>query len=155
MIRLRAAYIFVLIRHTFFGTAQQPKHCRCRLLVGMEFMVHTFGLTFLFGILLALWLKRKERRKHICIVVLGDIGRSPRMQYHAKSFADEGYFVELVGYPGSSPLEELLNNPNVKIHHLWSPPNLQNSTNVLPLFQIFLLYHSLLKRETLLFSCLL
>lgn len=39
-------------------------------------------------------------RQSVSIVVLGDLGRSPRMQYHAKSFAKEGYEVDLVGYSG-------------------------------------------------------
>jgi len=34
------------------------------------------------------------------IVVLGDIGRSPRMQYHALSIAQHGGKVELVGFLG-------------------------------------------------------
>jgi beta-1,4-mannosyltransferase len=34
------------------------------------------------------------------IVVLGDIGRSPRMQYHAISIAKHGGKVYLVGYQG-------------------------------------------------------
>jgi beta-1,4-mannosyltransferase len=34
------------------------------------------------------------------IVVLGDIGRSPRMQYHALSIAKHGGKVRLVGYVG-------------------------------------------------------
>ena len=36
------------------------------------------------------------------VVVLGDIGRSPRMQYHAISFATHGAQVFLIGYEGSS-----------------------------------------------------
>ena len=36
------------------------------------------------------------------IVVLGDIGRSPRMQYHAMSIAKHGGHVQLVGYVGKS-----------------------------------------------------
>ena len=39
-------------------------------------------------------------KKSVCIVVLGDTGRSPRMQYHATSFATEGFDVDLVGYGG-------------------------------------------------------
>ena len=39
-------------------------------------------------------------RKSICIVVLGDVGRSPRMQYHALSFIETGFSIELVGYSG-------------------------------------------------------
>lgn len=40
------------------------------------------------------------------IVVLGDIGRSPRMQYHALSIAQHGGKVELVGFIGESTLTE-------------------------------------------------
>lgn len=36
----------------------------------------------------------------IQILVLGDIGRSPRMQYHALSAANHGAQVDLVGYRG-------------------------------------------------------
>jgi beta-1,4-mannosyltransferase len=34
------------------------------------------------------------------VVVLGDIGRSPRMQYHTLSIANHGGRVQLVGYTG-------------------------------------------------------
>ena len=34
------------------------------------------------------------------VVVLGDIGRSPRMQYHAISIAKHGGRVYLIGYEG-------------------------------------------------------
>lgn len=40
-------------------------------------------------------------KKRVHIVVLGDIGRSPRMKYHAWSFAYEGWEVRLSGYAGS------------------------------------------------------
>jgi beta-1,4-mannosyltransferase len=36
----------------------------------------------------------------VCILVLGDIGHSPRMQYHALSCAAHNYDVDLVGYGG-------------------------------------------------------
>lgn len=39
---------------------------------------------------------------HIQVLVLGDIGRSPRMQYHAISIAKHGRKVDLVGYKGST-----------------------------------------------------
>ena len=53
---------------------------------------------FVFLYLLANFLAKTPR--NVCIVVLGDIGRSPRMQYHALSFAKEGFRVYLVGYSG-------------------------------------------------------
>lgn len=34
------------------------------------------------------------------VLVLGDIGRSPRMQYHALSIAKHGGIVDLIGYQG-------------------------------------------------------
>ena len=39
-------------------------------------------------------------RSRIQILVLGDIGRSPRMQYHALSVAKHGAPVDLIGYQG-------------------------------------------------------
>lgn len=40
--------------------------------------------------------------EHIQILVVGDIGRSPRMQYHAISAAKHGRHVDIVAYKGSS-----------------------------------------------------
>lgn len=68
------------------------------------------------------WCRYRKKEKSVCIVVLGDIGRSPRMQYHAISFTKEGYTVEILGYPGSPPHQKLLNNPNVKFYYLREPP---------------------------------
>lgn len=41
-------------------------------------------------------------KRHVAaqVLVLGDIGRSPRMQYHALSIAKHGGTVELIGYHG-------------------------------------------------------
>jgi len=36
------------------------------------------------------------------VLVLGDIGRSPRMQYHAMSIAKHGGRVDVIGYQGTS-----------------------------------------------------
>jgi beta-1,4-mannosyltransferase len=44
-------------------------------------------------------LKWKQGRT-VHVVVLGDIGRSPRMQYHALSIAKHGGKVFLIGYQG-------------------------------------------------------
>lgn len=40
------------------------------------------------------------------VVVLGDLGRSPRMRYHAQSIAELGRRVELIGIAGSLTLPE-------------------------------------------------
>ncbi|XP_011875245.1 PREDICTED: chitobiosyldiphosphodolichol beta-mannosyltransferase [Vollenhovia emeryi] len=73
-----------------------------------------------------LYLKKFKSTKNVCVLVLGDIGRSPRMQYHAISFAREGFTVDVVGYPGSSPSKEISENERVRVHYLRPPPELQN-----------------------------
>uniref|UniRef100_A0A0B6Y8V7 Chitobiosyldiphosphodolichol beta-mannosyltransferase n=1 Tax=Arion vulgaris TaxID=1028688 RepID=A0A0B6Y8V7_9EUPU len=61
-------------------------------------------------------------QRNLCIVVLGDIGRSPRVQYHALSFAKEGFRIYLVGYEGSTPHKNVLENENIQIYHMSQPP---------------------------------
>ncbi|XP_008471273.1 chitobiosyldiphosphodolichol beta-mannosyltransferase [Diaphorina citri] len=61
-------------------------------------------------------------KKKVCIVVLGDIGRSPRMQYHALSLAKEGFSVDLVGYAGSIPIKDLLQSDSVHFPYLQPVP---------------------------------
>ncbi|XP_048514999.1 uncharacterized protein LOC105689661 [Athalia rosae] len=77
------------------------------------------------AIILILWLSTRRKAKNVCVVVLGDVGRSPRMQNHALSFAKEGYQVDVVGYTGSAPLNELTEHPNVQMRYMKPPPNLQ------------------------------
>jgi beta-1,4-mannosyltransferase len=55
--------------------------------------------------------------EHIQILVLGDIGRSPRMQYHALSIARHGRKVDLVGYRGKS-IHGPKNEPEEKLNML-------------------------------------
>ncbi|KAJ2742447.1 mannosyltransferase [Coemansia sp. BCRC 34301] len=68
----------------------------------------------------------KEEGKRVAILVLGDIGRSPRMQYHALSLAKAGLAVDLIGYAGSTPMEGICACPTISIRHLpqlpWSAP---------------------------------
>uniref|UniRef100_A0A7S4A9X8 Glycosyltransferase subfamily 4-like N-terminal domain-containing protein n=1 Tax=Pseudo-nitzschia australis TaxID=44445 RepID=A0A7S4A9X8_9STRA len=49
----------------------------------------------------------EKRSLHIIVIVLGDLGRSPRMQYHANSLLKEGHSVSLVGYDGEDLIPEL------------------------------------------------
>lgn len=47
----------------------------------------------------ALWRRQAVRGAgRVCVAVLGDLGRSPRMQYHALSLARHGRGVALLGY---------------------------------------------------------
>ncbi|XP_013196971.2 chitobiosyldiphosphodolichol beta-mannosyltransferase [Amyelois transitella] len=52
------------------------------------------------------------------IVVLGDIGRSPRMQYHALSLANIGFKVTIIGYLETTPLKEILDHSGISIARL-------------------------------------
>lgn len=55
----------------------------------------------------AVYTMGEEKKKNVCVVVLGDIGRSPRMQYHAQSLIREGFNVDIIGYADSPLLDDL------------------------------------------------
>lgn len=56
------------------------------------------------------------------VVVLGDFGRSPRMQYHTLSLSQQpNTRVQVVAYGGSRPLEELTGAANVQINTIGEP----------------------------------
>lgn len=63
------------------------------------------------------WSFFRPRERHslrsVAILVLGDIGRSPRMMYHAQSFAQNDFQTDLIGYSGtpSCALYSLLMHP--------------------------------------------
>lgn len=52
------------------------------------------------------------------VIVLGDLGRSPRMQYHALSLAEAGHDVDLVGLEGAAPMPAVAQHPRVTCHRL-------------------------------------
>ncbi|KAB8205800.1 glycosyl transferases group 1-domain-containing protein [Aspergillus parasiticus] len=89
------------------------------------------------------------------ILVLGDIGRSPRMQYHALSIAKGGGQVEIIGYHESEVHPDISSDPRISIVAL--PPHpayLQTSNKLLflvfgplkVLFQVVCLWWSLAYR---------
>lgn len=53
----------------------------------------------------------------VVLVVLGDLGQSPRMTYHAHSFLKLGYFVNICGYL-ETQVPYSLYNPNVSINEI-------------------------------------
>ena len=60
----------------------------------------------LFVVALYLFFRKKDNKsKRVVVLVLGDIGRSPRMQNHAVSFARAGWDVDLVGFRGRSQMK--------------------------------------------------
>ncbi|XP_020577667.1 UDP-glycosyltransferase TURAN isoform X2 [Phalaenopsis equestris] len=62
-----------------------------------------------------------EKKPRVAIVVLGDIGRSPRMQYHALSLASQAKFeVDIVANGGSESHMDVIKNQNIRIHEMAS-----------------------------------
>lgn len=45
--------------------------------------------------------QRSPARRSAAILVLGDIGRSPRMMYHAHSLSQSGFETYVVGFEGT------------------------------------------------------
>ncbi|CUM66287.1 uncharacterized protein PRCAT00003949001 [Priceomyces carsonii] len=56
------------------------------------------------------------KKRTISIFVMGDLGHSPRMCYHAKSFSKLNYYVNLCGYLQSEPPAEIVDDINIEIH---------------------------------------
>lgn len=56
----------------------------------------------------------------VLLIVLGDFGRSPRMQYHAAALAREGASIDVIALRGKPPIDELTGNQRVTLHLL--PP---------------------------------
>ncbi|MCO5565804.1 hypothetical protein L7F22_019479 [Adiantum nelumboides] len=63
------------------------------------------------------------------VVVLGDIGRSPRMCFHAQSLAEDGWRVAMIGYKGTPPPPPLRRS-SVKLHYVFQP--FAKLINILP-----------------------
>ena len=89
------------------------------------FLLMCLGGLVIFKLLLTMF-RGRVKTKNVCIVVLNYTTKCQRMQYHALSFAKEGYNVELIAYPGS-PLKRLEKHPNIKIYYLHKAPYLFDS----------------------------
>jgi beta-1,4-mannosyltransferase len=58
------------------------------------------------------------------VVVVGDLARSPRMQYHALALAERGVDVDAVGYASTGEPAEPVAHPRIT-YHLLRPPALR------------------------------
>eukprot|EP00050_Salpingoeca_kvevrii_P000003 m.139770 g.139770 ORF g.139770 m.139770 type:complete len:469 (-) comp10000_c0_seq1:53-1459(-) len=74
-------------------------------------------LLFVLLVIVRLW-RRGEASAGAAVVVLGDIGHSPRMQYHVLSLADTFPHVDIVANAGSRPREAILANESIAMHAL-------------------------------------
>lgn len=54
-----------------------------------------------------------SKNKTVGVVVLGDIGRSPRMNYHSFSLNKEGFQVKVLGYDDTKISNNLLNGVEI------------------------------------------
>ena len=77
---------------------------------------------------------RDRESMRVTVVVLGDLGRSPRMQYHAEALAAHQVDVDLVARAGSAPIAELRGNPRITCHLL--PPAREGSLPALLLVPV-------------------
>lgn len=59
---------------------------------------------------------------HVAVIVLGDLGRSPRMQYHTCSLQNmtEVDMVSLIGYEGEDCVQTIKESKKVSVHRLTS-----------------------------------
>ncbi|KAF9234958.1 glycosyltransferase family 33 protein [Melanogaster broomeanus] len=69
------------------------------------------------------YVRRRPKLRSVAVIVLGDVGRSPRMMYHAESFAKLEFNTYLIGYRGSKPLPSL-SLPHIQLCYLAEPPSL-------------------------------
>lgn len=70
-------------------------------------------------------------RRTISIFVLGDLGHSPRMNYHARSFSKLEYFVNLCGYLESQPPVEIIDDINIELYPIAAIKNTSNLPYIL------------------------
>lgn len=67
------------------------------------------------------------RKRSAYVVVVGDLGRSPRMRNHALSLSKEGYDVTMVGYLESKVGEEVESDPNINLTDMPAYPQFMTS----------------------------
>jgi beta-1,4-mannosyltransferase len=66
----------------------------------------------------------KSSEHSAIVLVLGDIGRSPRMQYHCLSLLKHNYKVKIISYKQTAPLKSLSENKRVSFIYLKQPNQL-------------------------------
>uniref|UniRef100_UPI00358FE865 chitobiosyldiphosphodolichol beta-mannosyltransferase isoform X2 n=1 Tax=Myxine glutinosa TaxID=7769 RepID=UPI00358FE865 len=108
-----------------------------------------FATTLLLMFVAVLLAGRLRKANGVCVLVLGDIGRSPRMQYHALSFARHGIRVHLLGYRGSTPRPEVMEHKMIKVNFLPEGPSMQGGGRLVKYMskvfaQVVILMYSLL-----------
>ena len=78
------------------------------------------ALAIFITLFLILHARNSSNKKRVGVVVLGDVGRSPRMRQHCLSLAQEGFQVQYLAERGSAPHPDLLASGSVRL--LLLPP---------------------------------
>lgn len=94
----------------------------------------------------------EKEREQVAVVVLGDLGHSPRMNYHALSLAKEGFEVNLIGFHGAKPPLEVLENDNITLTYMTPCPSWFQSLPRFVAFAFKVFWQSLILFFTLLFG---
>ncbi|KAM6914430.1 chitobiosyldiphosphodolichol beta-mannosyltransferase [Lycodopsis pacificus] len=99
------------------------------------------------------WRRDDRTDRRVCVLVLGDLGRSPRMQYHALSLSKHGYHVTFVGFLETKPREDVLREEKIKMEPITEVRGVRVGPKVFRyvtkvILQSLQLLHVLLKMET-------
>jgi hypothetical protein len=88
------------------------------------FFAFLLATAFIIGIIYAFL--PKTTPTSICVMVLGDLGRSPRMQYHALSLASQypDHNIEFIGLRGAQPHQLIATNPRIKLNYFTPFPGI-------------------------------
>ena len=65
------------------------------------------------------------------VIALADLGKSARMQYHARALAASGVDVDLVGFEGTALPRAILDDPGIAVHRLRPSTRRYRETNSL------------------------
>lgn len=84
------------------------------------------------------------------VVVIGDLGRSPRMQYHAHALAVNQTAVDLIGYEGAPLPLTITSDPLIAVHRLAEPKLRTRAGPSITLYALFALVDGV--RSTFRFS---
>lgn len=80
----------------------------------------------------------ENKSLHVVVIVLGDLGRSPRMQYHTNSLLEQGHNVSFVGYDGEDLIPELEGNRDGRLNVVrFSVPSPDIIKKSLPIYLIW------------------
>jgi beta-1,4-mannosyltransferase len=94
---------------------------------------------------------QKPTTKRATVVVFGDIGRSPRISYHARSLLQSGYKVDMVGYTDTPILPEIRETGT--IHSLSHPSKLPSNKILYILGGMLRVFYQTAELAWTLFKC--